>query len=421
MIAPSSPYGSPSFMLAAKGLVALHRLIKDGKDDSPEAESIRDALDAPLNALNAAEKERAQWLSEDLYSVSEPPAGPTKEMNPQAQRYLNEAIEARQRREWDLALALLRRWREYISPALLSYLRGLVWREAGFPEVAAEFYGHAAQCEPENANYRAIYLRVLAESNLSAAARLAAEVLADDEKHAPSVVAQAAAICYEAKAASDAESTQLCRKLIPILERNMTRIENDSSEIPSSVHTMTAELLGFCHEFLGNSGAAIDVYSRGLQVNPDNANLLISRAILLYGASPRAITDLERAANLDSPIVWPYLFLAHHYLITNRFDQCRLMCEMGLKMRGSDAAKSRLEEWRAIAQAQLGFSAEAVRAAFEAAIRLNASNEQARRNLAAFEASLKAPGAAHRATWQHKPEAAIRQFGLAERRYSMAS
>ena len=31
--------------------------------ESPEAESLRDALDAPLKALNRTEKERAQWLS----------------------------------------------------------------------------------------------------------------------------------------------------------------------------------------------------------------------------------------------------------------------------------------------------------------------------------------------------------------------
>ncbi|MGO9115170.1 MAG: hypothetical protein ACLP9L_38655 [Thermoguttaceae bacterium] len=76
-------FGSPSFKLVAKGLVELHRLIKAGHDDSPEAESVRDALNAPLKALNATEKARAQWLSEDLYSVSEPPAATTlREMNP---------------------------------------------------------------------------------------------------------------------------------------------------------------------------------------------------------------------------------------------------------------------------------------------------------------------------------------------------
>ena len=76
------PFGNASFTRVAKGLVALHRLIKDGKDDSPEAESVRDALDAPLKALSRVEKDRAQWLSEDLYSISEPPAtGNQKEMN----------------------------------------------------------------------------------------------------------------------------------------------------------------------------------------------------------------------------------------------------------------------------------------------------------------------------------------------------
>jgi hypothetical protein len=177
-----SPFGGLSFKLVAKGLVALHRLIKEGKDDAPEAESVRDALEAPLKALNATEKERAQWLSEDLYSVSEPPAGTTdKEMNPEAQQQLNEALEARQSREWDRALALLRRWREHISPALLSYLRGSIWLEAGYPDVAAEFYGHAAESDPANAHYQAIYMHALEQADPDTAGKQAREVLADDE------------------------------------------------------------------------------------------------------------------------------------------------------------------------------------------------------------------------------------------------
>jgi hypothetical protein len=156
-------FDSPSFKLVARGLVALHQLIKEGKDDTPEAESIRDALDTPLKGLNRIETERAQWLSEDLYSISEPPATITqKEMNPQAQQQLNEVLEARQRREWDRSLTLLRRWRDYISPALLSYLRGSIWMEAGHPDVAKVFYGHASESDPTNANNRAIYMHALA-------------------------------------------------------------------------------------------------------------------------------------------------------------------------------------------------------------------------------------------------------------------
>jgi hypothetical protein len=170
-----SPFGSPSFQLLAKGLVALHRMGKDGKDDSLEADSVRDAMDAPWNALNRTEEERAQWLSEDLYSVSEPPAATTqKEINPQAQQQLNEAMEARQSREWDRALALLRQCGEYISPALLSYLRGSIWLEAGNPDVAAMFCEYASESDPTNADYRASYMRALAESDSDAAYKLSA-------------------------------------------------------------------------------------------------------------------------------------------------------------------------------------------------------------------------------------------------------
>jgi hypothetical protein len=161
-------FDSPTFKLVAKELVALHLLIKVGQDDSPEGESIRDALDTDLKALTRREKERAQWLSEDLYSVSEPPP-PTalKEMNPLAEQQLNQAIEARQNREWDRSLAMLRLCRESIAPALLSFLRGTIWLQAGIPDVAAHFFAHASESDPANTNYQAAYTLALEQSGLA--------------------------------------------------------------------------------------------------------------------------------------------------------------------------------------------------------------------------------------------------------------
>lgn len=411
-------------MMMAKGLVALHRLIKEGKDDSPEAEAIRDALDAPLKVLSQGEKERAQWLSDDMYSVSEPSTATTqKAMNPQAQQHLNEAFEERQSGEWDHALELLRQWKEYISPPLLSYLRGSIWLEAGHPDVAAVFYGHASEGDSSNANFRAVYLHALAESDPDAAGELVKQVLSEAEKQAPVVVARAADIRFnETRTAPEADSAQVYRELIPILEKNMTRIEQDKSTASGvSSYAMTVGLLGFCYEFLGNAVAAVTFYSRGLQVNPNNDALLVARGILQYGTSLRAITDFEQAVRLGSPVVWPYFFLAHYYLTTGRFEQCRAMCERGSNMRGSDTAKSQLEEWRAIAQAELGFPPDSVRAAFEAAFRLDPSNELAKRNQEAFEATFIAPRTSPRSMWKQKSQAAVRQFGLAERRYPLAA
>jgi len=423
-MAISSSSESLSFKQVARGLVELHRLIQDRKDDSPEAESVRDALDTPLRALNRNERERAQWLSEDLYSVSEPPASNVqKNMNPQAQQGLNDALEARQHREWDQSLKLLRRWSDYISPVLLSYVRGSVWLEAGHPEVATVFYQHASEGDPQNANYKAIYLHALSQSDPDTAAKLAVDILAHDGDYPPVVVARAADIRFhESQTASDAESADIYRELIPVLERNLTRIERDDQVASrASAYSMTLGLLGFCNEFLGDAGAAVAFYSRGLQMNPSNDALLVARGILLYGSGPRAIEDLERAARLNTPMVWPYLFLAHHYLITGQFEHARVMSEAGLSRHGSNTAKSQLQEWRAIAQAELGFPPELVRLVFEAAVRDDPNNELAERNRVVFEASLRSSHANPRREWQQKTEAAVKQFGLAERRYSLAA
>ncbi len=410
--------GSPSFQRVARGLVDLHRLIAAGKEDSPEAESVRDAMDAPWFVLDPAEKERAQWLSEDLYSISDPPSTTDqREMNAEAQQQFNEAMEAFQEREWDRSLALLRRCQDCISPALLSYLRGRIWSGAGHPEVASVFHGHAARKDPTRANYLAIYLAVLTEVDPEEASRLAGEVLADEGKYAPIVVSRAAQIRFhEAGDAATSESVRLLRNLIPILERNLGRIEQDEGTPSRSLALHTSlGILGFCQERLGNAGAAVHYYSLGLQAKPEDDALLVARGILLYGSDPRALVDFEQAANLGSPLVWPYLFLAHHFLVSQQYDKCLSACETGLEKRGSDAAKSQLREWMAISRAELGFRPEFVRADFEAALRLDPSNELARRNQAAFEASLGTQPASSPGAWHQRSAMVLKRLGMVER------
>ncbi len=102
---------SANYRAVVRAIRELHRLNQAGLEDSPEADAIRDASDAAWEALSEVERKRVGGLSEDLYSLSEPPAGEGQEGNPQAQTRLNDAFEARQRGDWDRALELLRRWR----------------------------------------------------------------------------------------------------------------------------------------------------------------------------------------------------------------------------------------------------------------------------------------------------------------------
>jgi len=406
------------------GLLALHKLIAEGKDDTPEADAIRDSLEVPLRALNKSEKDRAQWLSEDLYSINQVALpGNLKLMTSEAQALLNASYEARQSADWDQALEYLRGCNEYVLPAQLSYLRGAIWCESRNYDIAEAFFQHASSCEQKNGMYRAMHVYSLEKFDPSAAAKVAREILSRSDTEPPVVVAQAAnALIRGAKASLHNELDRVRRELIPILDRTLDRLDQDrKAESRGAAYAMAAGLLGFCYEYLGNEGSAVSSFSRGLLEKPNEAALLVARGILQYGSSPRAISDLVEAVQLGYPKALPYLFLAHYYLITNQFDNCRSMCERGLLLDGSNTTKSQLYEWLAIAQAELGFAGELVSASFDAAIRLDPGNDFARENLSLFQASLsKAHGPAH-AEWQQKTEAAIKSFGLAERRYDLAA
>jgi hypothetical protein len=68
-----------------------------------------------------------------------------------------EAIEARESGEWDKALELLRRWGESLEPAVLSFVRGTVWQEAGDSDTASLFYQYASELHPIDENFTSVY------------------------------------------------------------------------------------------------------------------------------------------------------------------------------------------------------------------------------------------------------------------------
>src|SRR5262245_39433675 len=147
---------SANYLATVRGLRELHRLAAAGRQDSPEADAVRDATDLPWQALTEVEKKRLSGLSEDMYSITDPQQADQIDWNPQVQARLDDVAQARRRGEWDRALDLLRRWAASIEPSVLSYLRGFTWLEAGDPETAALFFEHASGLQPENGAYLAM-------------------------------------------------------------------------------------------------------------------------------------------------------------------------------------------------------------------------------------------------------------------------
>lgn len=411
---------SSNYLAVVRGLRELHRLRTVEREDSPEADAVRDATDLPWEGLTEEEKKRLSGLSEDLYSVSNQQRPTVLELKPQAQSRLVDAVQAQQRGEWDRVFEILRRWADYIDPALLSYLRGATWLEAGDPETASLFLEHASVLQPDNGKYLARFLTSLSRFDPIAAKRRAEAILNNPGRHPAHLVVYAASVVMvSAHSLPETEASQLFERLIPVLELSQTRLgDGDEGGVDLSIYSMACGFLGFCHEYLGRNQAALRHYSEGLVASPSNHELLMARGRLLYGGSPQAVHDLELAIEHGPSDIWPYFFLAHHNLASGLFEQCRSFSQRALELDGPDALKSELAEWLAISQSELGFPIEIVRESFETSIRFDPTNERARRNLAAFEAAAKPVPAS---VYETRGKSAIRASGLSGRRLRPAA
>jgi hypothetical protein len=150
----------------ARGVRELHQLAACGKDDSPEADAIRDATDQPWTKLSEAERDRVRGLSDDLYSLAQPRSA-VEAMTSTAQAELDEVYAAMNDGAWDEALDLLRGHQAHVEPALLSYLRGKIWLAAGDPPTAALFLEHAARLRPNDQHYRASFEDAMGSAGLA--------------------------------------------------------------------------------------------------------------------------------------------------------------------------------------------------------------------------------------------------------------
>jgi tetratricopeptide (TPR) repeat protein len=170
---------------------------------------------------------------------------------------------------------------------------------------------------------------------------------------------------------------------------------------------MALVLLATCCREIGETQEAYGYYSRAIQLDPNNSELLIARGMLMYGTDPSPAADFERAIRLGSRLVAPYFYLARHYLANNLFEKCRSMCERGLQCFASARAQSELWELLAISLTTLGCPERDIRLAFENSIRVDPSNVRARRNLEIFQAAVP-PLAPQPENWEGGSESSLR-------------
>ena len=405
---------SPSYLQILRGFHKLHSLTLAGQDDTPEADAIRDGMDHPWYDLSETEQKRMKGLSEDLYSISDPPQE-SLPANPQAERKLIEADEARRAGDWDQALELLRHWGRYTEPALLSFNRGLVWQAAGDDGTAIMFFEHAARLDPKH--FENCYLVNLWNSNVTAGQKLAREIIAAEMPNSAEIVFIASSIQFmDTKRNLYPECQTELTRIISALERSISRAKSDDLAFPSLKNETIKNLLfllACCHERLANSRMAIHYLDQALEINPNDSGILVARGGFRYGVDSGAVDDLKRANDLGSQVVWPSFYLAHHSLVVGQFEECLKMCERSLIFPEPDEVRAMLYEWLAISRSELKYPPDQVRSAFEEAIRLAPDADRIRENFEAFEAALANP-IGPRPEWIKPRAATVQAFGRSD-------
>src|SRR3954454_20541918 len=133
-------FTNPDFLQYVRLLSELHRLIQEGTDETPEGEALRDRMNDPGSRLSSDEIASVNGFSADFYSVAASSTGPVLPQTDEVQADLRSALDAGDRRDFRRAMELLRKHAAHINPAVLSYVMGSIWGEAGEDQIAVQFF-----------------------------------------------------------------------------------------------------------------------------------------------------------------------------------------------------------------------------------------------------------------------------------------
>lgn len=140
---------------AAQGVRELFALGVQGRNNSPEADAVRDRLEILWSRLSESERQRVERLSADLDSLETPPPGPAV-VSPAGMQKLAEVFALNQMGAPDRALDLLFEHRASMPLGTLSYVRALCRTILGDLDSALLFAEHAAQLLPNDAECAAL-------------------------------------------------------------------------------------------------------------------------------------------------------------------------------------------------------------------------------------------------------------------------
>jgi tetratricopeptide (TPR) repeat protein len=141
-------------------------------------------------------------------------------------------------------------------------------------------------------------------------------------------------------------------------------------------------MLGLCLERLGRQADAARVYDEALARDPDDSELLTSRALMRIETDlAGSLRDSARAAQLGAASAWPYFILARYALLRGMYGEALRQAILASRHQaGATTVQAEIYELIAIAQAQLGQPVSVVVENFDRACALDPTNERIRKN-----------------------------------------
>jgi hypothetical protein len=138
-------------------LLSLHHFFLEGKNDTDEADEVRERMDGPWSEMSSAELNLAENLSGDLYSISEVHPQSANSMSSENASYLGKFLEGK---EWAAALTFLREIETPDNFYDIASMRSFIWFEMGFPEVAYEFIAALSEINNLGVSRELLFLKV---------------------------------------------------------------------------------------------------------------------------------------------------------------------------------------------------------------------------------------------------------------------
>jgi tetratricopeptide (TPR) repeat protein len=307
---------NPSYVEYERLLMALHRLIAEGKGDTDEADAVREQMEWPERNLSRDEMDRLNGLSADLYMLQ---GNEIFESLPQEERTretLGIALkEAKDRRDWQKVLDLLRKGPVFLTSDQIAFIRTQAYKELGHLETALAFIEYAASLEPENALYDWKATEFLLDLGRYREARARTDEQLKNKELAPELLIQSASsMVAAAKHASREEASALYNQAIKLLRHVLPEallVSGESASIVAFGYT----LLGHCYEIRGQFDDALDAYNDALTVDPEYQLALVARGLLLLATrAPGSSSNRDRTRRENTPVISPYINSAHEAL-----------------------------------------------------------------------------------------------------------